>query len=31
VCCKWRFGMRTPDDPEYVKNPGEPTRKSDRD
>jgi len=18
VCCKWRFSMRTPDDPEYV-------------
>jgi hypothetical protein len=24
VCCKWRFSMRTPDDPEYVKDPGEP-------
>ena len=21
VCCKWRFSMRTPDDPEYVKDP----------
>jgi len=31
VCCKWRFSMRSPDDPEYVKDPGEPTRKSDRD
>jgi len=27
VCCKWRFSMRTPDDPEYVKDPGEPTSK----
>jgi len=27
VCCKWRFSMRTPDDPEYVKEPGsKPTR-----
>jgi hypothetical protein len=23
VCCKWRFSMRTPDDPEYVKDDGE--------
>jgi len=29
VCCKWRFSMRTPDDPEYVKDPGEPTSKPD--
>jgi hypothetical protein len=28
VCCKWRFSMRTPDDPEYVK---EPSGKPDRD
>jgi hypothetical protein len=21
VCCKWRFSMRTADDPEYVKDP----------
>jgi hypothetical protein len=27
VCCKWRFSMRTPDDPEYVKDSGEPTKK----
>jgi hypothetical protein len=26
VCCKWRFSMRTPEDPEYVKDPGEPDR-----
>jgi len=31
VCCKWRFSMRTPDDPEYVDNPGEPLRKPERD
>jgi hypothetical protein len=31
VCCKWRFSIRTPDDPEYVKNPGEPSSKPDRD
>jgi len=31
VCCKWRFSMRTPDDPEYVKDPGEPTGEPDRD
>ena len=31
VCCKWRFSMRTPDDPEYVKNPGEPSKTSDGD
>jgi len=31
VCCKWRFSMRTPDDPEYVENPSEPARKPDRD
>jgi hypothetical protein len=22
VCCKWRFSMRAPDDPEYVRQPG---------
>ena len=31
VCCKWRFSMRTPDDPEYVKDPGEITRKTGDD
>lgn len=31
VCCKWRFSMRTPDDPEFVKDPGEPTPEPDRD
>jgi len=32
VCCKWRFSMRTPDDPEYVKDPVEPaSSKPDRD
>jgi hypothetical protein len=31
VCCKWRFSMRTPDDPEYVKDPGEITRKTGGD
>ena len=31
VCCKWRFSMRTPDDPEYVKEPGEPGSKPDVD
>jgi hypothetical protein len=31
VCCKWRFSMRTPDDPEYVKDPGETAGKPDRD
>jgi hypothetical protein len=31
VCCKWRFSMRTPDDPEYVKDPSEVTDKPDRD
>jgi hypothetical protein len=31
VCCKWRFSMRAPDDPEYVKDPGEPASKPDRD
>lgn len=31
VCCKWKFSMRTPDDPEYVKDPGEPRSKPDRD
>ena len=30
VCCKWRFSMRTPDDPEYVQEPGEVTKKPDR-
>jgi hypothetical protein len=30
VCCKWRFSMRTPDDPEYVKNAGEPADKPER-
>jgi len=24
VCCKWRFSMRSPDDPEFVKAPGQP-------
>jgi len=27
VCCKWRFSMRTPDDPEYVKDANEPIKK----
>ena len=27
VCCKWRFSMRTPDDPEYVKDTGELIKK----
>jgi len=31
VCCKWRFSMRTPDDPEYVREPGQPTPKPDHD
>jgi len=31
VCCKWRFSMRTPDDLEYVKDPGEVTRKAGGD
>jgi len=31
VCCKWRFSMRTPDDPEYVKDAGEPPKKRDGD
>lgn len=31
VCCKWRFSMRTPDDPEYVESPPETTGKRDRD
>jgi len=31
VCCKWRFSMRTPDDPEYVKDPVESASKPDRD
>jgi hypothetical protein len=31
VCCKWRFSMRTPDDPAYVKAPCEPSGKPDRD
>jgi hypothetical protein len=31
VCCKWRFSMRTPDDPEYVKDTGEITRKTGDD
>jgi hypothetical protein len=31
VCCKWRFSMRTPDDPEYVKDPGQPGSKPVRD
>jgi hypothetical protein len=30
VCCKWRFSMRTPDDPEYVQEPGEVTKKPER-
>jgi hypothetical protein len=31
VCCKWRFSMRTPDDPEYVKDPREPASKPESD
>jgi hypothetical protein len=31
VCCKWRFSMRTPDDPEYVEDPGETARKPEAD
>ncbi len=31
VCCKWRFSMRTPDDPEYVRDTGESTNEADRD
>jgi len=27
VCCKWRFSMRTPDDPEYVKDANELIKK----
>ena len=27
VCCKWRFSMRTPDDPEYAKDANEPIKK----
>jgi hypothetical protein len=30
VCCKWRFSMRTPGDPEYVKDPGERTDEPER-
>jgi len=30
VCCKWRFSMRAPDDPEYVKDPAPPAGKPDR-
>jgi hypothetical protein len=30
VCCKWRFSMRAPDDPGYVKDPDQPPRKPDR-
>ena len=30
VCCRWRFSMRTPDDPDYVKDPGESRSKPDR-
>ncbi len=30
VCCKWRFRMRTPEDPEYMKDPSERTSKPDR-
>jgi hypothetical protein len=30
VCCRWRFSMRTPDDPEYVEDPAEPTTKAGR-
>jgi hypothetical protein len=29
VCCKWRFSMRTPDDPESA-SPGELTGEPDR-
>jgi hypothetical protein len=31
VCCKWRFSMRTPADPEYVEDGDLATKKSDRD
>jgi hypothetical protein len=31
VCCRWRFSMRMPDDPEYVKDPGERDSEADRD
>jgi hypothetical protein len=31
VCCRWRFSMRAPDDPEYVKDPGELGSEPDRD
>jgi hypothetical protein len=31
VCCKWRFSMRTPDDPEYVEDAGETSGEADRD
>jgi hypothetical protein len=31
VCCKWRFSMRTPDDPEYVKDAAAPPGKPERD
>jgi hypothetical protein len=31
VCCKWRFSMRTPDDPEYVKDTGEVPGKRESD
>jgi hypothetical protein len=31
VCCKCRFSMRTPDDPEYVEDAGAVTRKTGGD
>lgn len=31
VCCKWRFSMRTPDDPEYVPTGGTAGAEADRD
>jgi hypothetical protein len=30
VCCKWRFSMRTPDDPEYVADSGGAAKGPDR-
>ncbi len=30
VCCRWRFSMRTPDDPEYVEDTGDPGGGADR-
>jgi hypothetical protein len=31
VCCRWRFSMRAPDDPEYVTSPSELDSEPDRD